>query len=85
MADSEKTARPSIDLAQEQPLSLPPSRVRQAMCFLALGPPGYEEHWTSAQCNEAFEEVSGRIQSVVMKCIFTVSLNYFILVSLSWH
>ncbi|KAJ8590114.1 hypothetical protein M405DRAFT_816841 [Rhizopogon salebrosus TDB-379] len=70
MPDLEKTAHSSLKLAQEQPLLLRPSRLRRVMCVLALGHSGHREHWTSAQCDEAFEQVGDRMHSIVVKCLF---------------
>jgi hypothetical protein len=77
MADLEKTAHSSLKFAQEQPLLLRPSRLRRVMCILALGHSGHREHWTSAQCDEAFEQVGDRMHSIVVKCLFMVSPSHF--------
>ncbi|OJA17092.1 hypothetical protein AZE42_08987 [Rhizopogon vesiculosus] len=40
--------------------------------ILVLGPPGHEEHWTSVQWDEAFDQVVVRLESVVQKCAHTL-------------
>ncbi|OJA17090.1 hypothetical protein AZE42_08990 [Rhizopogon vesiculosus] len=78
MPDSKKSTRPFTELAQEQPLLIPPSRFRRMVFILVLGPPGHEEHWTSVQWDEAFDEVIVRLKSVVQKCAYTVRLSQFV-------
>ncbi|OAX31467.1 hypothetical protein K503DRAFT_777549 [Rhizopogon vinicolor AM-OR11-026] len=71
MLHSKKSARPSTEFAQGQPLLLPPSRLRRMVFILMLGS-RHEEHWKSMQWDEAFDQVIIRLESVVQKCAYTL-------------